>query len=93
MNRGGTLAGKLIAEKAKRRQRFFLFLISVFEQWRALLMEIKANHITWHEGHVNRLVREKLLDQRGCTICVFRVKRIREKRLGLYLRACSCAEE
>jgi len=31
-------------------------------------MEIKANNITWHEGHVNRPVREKLLQQRGCTI-------------------------
>ena len=31
-------------------------------------MEIRANNITWHEGHVNRPVREKLLQQRGCTI-------------------------
>lgn len=31
-------------------------------------MEIRANNITWHEGHVNRGVREKLLEQRGCTI-------------------------
>ncbi len=31
-------------------------------------MEIKANNITWHEGHVNRQTREYLLQQRGCTI-------------------------
>ena len=31
-------------------------------------MQIKANNIIWHEGHVNRKVREDLLKQRGCTI-------------------------
>jgi len=31
-------------------------------------MEVKANNITWHEGHVNRQVREDMLQQRGCTI-------------------------
>lgn len=31
-------------------------------------MEIKANNITWHEGHVNRQLREDLLRQKGCTI-------------------------
>jgi adenylylsulfate kinase len=31
-------------------------------------VEIRANNIIWHEGHVNRPVREKLLQQRGCTI-------------------------
>jgi adenylylsulfate kinase len=31
-------------------------------------MEIKANNISWHEGHVNRKVRETLLKQKGCTI-------------------------
>ena len=31
-------------------------------------MEIKANNISWHEGHVNRKSRENLLKQRGCTI-------------------------
>ena len=31
-------------------------------------MEIRSNNITWHEGHVNRHVREDLLKQRGCTI-------------------------
>ena len=31
-------------------------------------MEIKADNITWHEGHVNRKVRENMLQQRGCTI-------------------------
>ena len=31
-------------------------------------MEIKANNITWHEGHVSRQVRENMLGQRGCTI-------------------------
>lgn len=31
-------------------------------------MEIKSNNITWHEGHVNRKIRENLLQQRGCTI-------------------------
>ncbi len=27
-----------------------------------------ANNIIWHEGHVNRELRENLLQQRGCTI-------------------------
>ena len=27
-----------------------------------------ATNITWHEGHVTRHIREKLLDQKGCTI-------------------------
>ena len=31
-------------------------------------MEIRSNNITWHEGHVNRQVREDLLQQRGCAI-------------------------
>jgi adenylylsulfate kinase len=31
-------------------------------------MEIKANNITWHESHVSRTEREKLLDQRGFTL-------------------------
>ena len=31
-------------------------------------MEIRSNNITWHEGHVNREVRENLLQQKGCTI-------------------------
>jgi len=31
-------------------------------------MEVKANNITWHEGHVNRQIREDMLQQRGCTI-------------------------
>ena len=31
-------------------------------------MEIKATNITWHEGHVDRTVRERLLGQKGCTI-------------------------
>jgi adenylylsulfate kinase len=29
---------------------------------------IKATNITWHEGHVSRQERERLLRQRGCTI-------------------------
>lgn len=28
----------------------------------------KATNITWHHGHVDRAEREKLLNQRGCTI-------------------------
>ena len=28
----------------------------------------KATNITWHEGHVKRKDREKLLDQSGCTV-------------------------
>jgi len=31
-------------------------------------VQVKATNITWHEGHVNRNVREKLLGQKGCTI-------------------------
>ena len=31
-------------------------------------MEIKASNITWHEGHVDRHIREKMLQQKGCTI-------------------------
>ena len=31
-------------------------------------MEIKANNITWHEGHVDRKIRETMLQQKGCTI-------------------------
>jgi len=31
-------------------------------------MELKATNITWHEGHVNRQIREDMLQQRGCTI-------------------------
>ena len=31
-------------------------------------MQIRVNNITWHESHVSRQVREKLLQQRGCTI-------------------------
>jgi adenylylsulfate kinase len=29
---------------------------------------VKATNITWHEGHVNREVRQALLKQRGCTL-------------------------
>jgi adenylylsulfate kinase len=32
------------------------------------MAEIKATNIAWHEGHVNRVSREKLLAQKGCTI-------------------------
>src|SRR5690606_40116381 len=32
------------------------------------MTEIKATNITWHEGHVTREDREKLLKQRGATI-------------------------
>jgi adenylylsulfate kinase len=31
-------------------------------------MEIKANNISWHEGHVSRKTRQNLLKQKGCTI-------------------------
>ena len=31
-------------------------------------MEIKAHNITWHEGHVDRKIRENMLQQKGCTI-------------------------
>jgi adenylylsulfate kinase len=32
------------------------------------MTEIKATNVVWHEGHVDRPEREKLLRQRGCTI-------------------------
>lgn len=32
------------------------------------MTEIKATNITWHEGHVTRDAREKLLKQRGATL-------------------------
>src|SRR6266404_5154292 len=32
------------------------------------MTEIKATNIVWHEGHVDRAEREKLLGQKGCTI-------------------------
>ena len=32
------------------------------------MTKIKATNITWHEGHVSREEREKLLKQKGCTI-------------------------
>lgn len=32
------------------------------------MTEIKATNITWHEGHVSREDRERLLHQKGCTI-------------------------
>ena len=32
------------------------------------MAEIKATNITWHEGHVNRTEREKLLNQKGALI-------------------------
>jgi adenylylsulfate kinase len=32
------------------------------------MTEIRATNITWHEGHVTRATREKLLGQRGVTI-------------------------
>ena len=32
------------------------------------MTNIKATNITWHEGHVNRQEREKLLDQKGALI-------------------------
>ncbi len=31
-------------------------------------MQVKTQNITWHEGHVDRKEREKLLQQKGCTI-------------------------
>jgi adenylylsulfate kinase len=32
------------------------------------MTEIKATNVVWHEGHVERADREKLLKQKGCTI-------------------------
>jgi adenylylsulfate kinase len=32
------------------------------------MTEIRATNITWHEGHVNREERAKLLRQKGCTL-------------------------
>ena len=32
------------------------------------MTDVKATNITWHEGHVNRPERERLLKQRGATI-------------------------
>lgn len=32
------------------------------------MTEIKATNVVWHEGHVERAGREKLLSQKGCTI-------------------------
>jgi adenylylsulfate kinase len=32
------------------------------------MTQIKATNVVWHEGHVERAAREKLLGQRGCTI-------------------------
>ncbi|MBI5764455.1 MAG: adenylyl-sulfate kinase [Planctomycetes bacterium] len=32
------------------------------------MSEIKATNVVWHEGHVERGSREKLLGQKGCTI-------------------------
>jgi adenylylsulfate kinase len=32
------------------------------------MTEIRATNITWHEGHVNREERGKLLKQQGCTL-------------------------
>src|SRR5262245_18753941 len=32
------------------------------------MAEIKATNITWHEGHVTRAEREKLLGQKGATL-------------------------
>src|SRR5262249_53961367 len=32
------------------------------------MTEIRATNITWHEGHVNREERGKLLEQQGCTL-------------------------
>jgi adenylylsulfate kinase len=32
------------------------------------MTEIRATHITWHEGHVKREQREQLLGQRGATV-------------------------
>ncbi len=32
------------------------------------MTEIRATNVVWHEGHVDRASREKLLSQKGCTI-------------------------
>jgi adenylylsulfate kinase len=32
------------------------------------MTQIRATNITWHEGHVSREEREKLLEQQGCTL-------------------------
>jgi len=32
------------------------------------MTKVKATNITWHESHVERIEREKLLGQKGCTI-------------------------
>ncbi len=32
------------------------------------MTEIRATNVVWHEGHVDRKVREALLKQKGCTI-------------------------
>lgn len=32
------------------------------------MTETKATNITWHEGHVSRVERQKLLSQSGCTL-------------------------
>jgi adenylylsulfate kinase len=32
------------------------------------MTEIKSTNVVWHEGHVEKAAREKLLGQRGCTI-------------------------
>src|SRR3954464_12146764 len=37
-------------------------------QGETFMTDIKATNITWHEGHVTREEREKLLKQKGCTI-------------------------
>src|SRR3954469_23704139 len=32
------------------------------------MAEIRATNITWHEGHVTRVERERVLQQKGCTL-------------------------
>ena len=32
------------------------------------MTEIKSTNVVWHEGHVERATREKLLSQQGCTV-------------------------
>ena len=44
------------------------FMTSPYDKGRAQALNSEANNITWHEGHVNRVLREKLLRQKGCTI-------------------------